>query len=49
MAIENSDIDTFEVIISQIGVNLEQTTKDGEYPLEMAVRLNDVHLVNRLL
>ena len=49
MAIENSDLDIFNVLAQTPGVNLEEPTKEGEHPLEMAVRLNDVVLVNRLL
>lgn len=49
MAIENGDVDIFNVLAQAPGVNLEELTKEGEHPLEMAVRLNDVVLVNRLL
>jgi ankyrin repeat protein len=49
LAIESSDEDAVNILTKYPGVDLELPSRDGELPLEMAVRLNDAGLVARLL
>ena len=49
IAIENQDEETFKALASQPGVDLELASKQDETPLDVAVRLNSLWAVNRLL
>lgn len=49
LAMENADLEMFKILITYPGINPELPSKDGEYPLETAIRLNDLAFVNKLL
>jgi ankyrin repeat protein len=49
LAIESADEAAVAILTKLPGLDLDLPSRDGELPLEMAVRLNDAPLVARLL